>query len=99
MKNGVSEFYRVRLSAVFKDISGLRDQRNPEQELGIQIIHEDKKAEVKAEERLNVFLEVDEVSDLRLEDEDLLREAEGDTKRKKDAVALGQIKRQKEDET
>ena len=41
---------------------------------------------------------MDEVSDLRLEDEDLLREAEGDTKRKKDAVALGQIKQQKEDE-
>ena len=49
MKNGVSEFYRLRLSAVFLDISGVRDQRNPEQELGIQIIHEDKEAEVKAE--------------------------------------------------
>ena len=41
---------------------------------------------------------MDEVSNLRLEDEDLLREAEGDTKRKKDAVALGLIKQQKEDE-
>ena len=83
---------------MFVDISGERDQRNPEQELGIQIIHEDKEAEVKAEERLNVFLEVDEVSNLRLEDEDLLGEAKRDTKRKKDAVALGQIKRQTEDE-
>ena len=46
MKNGVSEFYRVRLSAVFVDISKVRDQRNPEQELEIQIIHEDKEAEV-----------------------------------------------------
>ena len=51
-----------------------------------------KKAEVKAEEMLKVFLEVDEVSDLRLEDEDFLREAEGYTKQKKDAVALGRIK-------
>ena len=48
--------------------------------------------------RQRLSLEVDEVSDLRLEDEDLLHEAEGDTKRKKDAVALGEIKRQKEDE-
>ena len=98
MQNRISEFYIVLLSAVFVYMPGVRNQRNPEQELGILIIHEDKKAEVKAEERLNVFLEVDEVSDLRLEDEDLLREAEGDTKRKKDAVALGRIKRQKEDE-
>ena len=56
MKYGVSKFHRVRLSAVFVDISGVRDQRNLEQELGIQIIHEDKEAEVKAEERVNVFL-------------------------------------------
>ena len=41
---------------------------------------------------------MDKVSDLRLKDEDLLCEAEGDTKRKKDAVALGRIKREKEDE-
>ena len=61
IKNGVSDFYRGRLSAVFVDISEVRDQRNPEQELGIQIIHKDKEVEVKAEERLNVFLEVDEV--------------------------------------
>ena len=79
-------------------ISGVRDQRNQDQELGIQIILEDKKAEVKAEERLNVCLEVDEVSDLRLEDKDLLREAEGYTKRKKYAAALGRMKRQKKDE-
>ena len=55
----------------------------------IIFILEDKKAEVKAEERLNVCLEVDEVSDLRLEDKDLLRKAEGYTKRKKDAADLG----------
>ena len=41
---------------------------------------------------------MDEVSNLRLEDEDLLLEAEGYTKGKKDEVALGRIKRQKEDE-
>ena len=41
---------------------------------------------------------MDEVSDLRLEDEDFLLEAEGYTKRKKDEVALGRIKRQKKDE-
>ena len=35
---------------------------------------------------------------MRLEDEDLLHEAEGDTQRKKDVVALGRIKGQKEDE-
>ena len=98
MQNGISEFYMVLLSTVFVYISEARDQRNPKQELGIQVIHEDKKAEVKAEERLNFFLEVDEVSNLRLEDEDLLGEAEGDTKWKKDAVALGWIKRHKEDE-
>ena len=44
------------------------------------------------------FLEVDNISDLRLEEEDLLHEAEGDTERKKDTVAMGRIKRQKEDE-
>ena len=33
-----------------------------------------------------------------MEDEDFLHEAEGYTKRKKDEVALGRIKRQKEDE-
>ena len=52
--------------------------------------------EVKAEEMLKVFLEGEEVSDL--EDEDFLLEAEGYTERKKDKVALGWIKRQKEDE-
>ena len=55
MQNRIFEFYIVLLSAVFVYISGVRDQRNPEQELGILIIHKDKKAEVKAEERLNVF--------------------------------------------
>ena len=44
MQNGVSEFYMVLLSAVFLYISGVRDQRNQDQELGIQIILEDKKA-------------------------------------------------------
>ena len=38
MQNGVSEFYMVLLSAVFVYISGVRDQRNQDQELGIQII-------------------------------------------------------------
>ena len=41
---------------------------------------------------------MDEVFDLRLEDEDFLREAEGYTKWKKDATDLGRIKQQKEDE-
>ena len=92
---GVSEFYRVLLSTVFMGLYGVRDQRNPEQELEIQIINEDKEVEVKVEEMLKVFLEGDEVFDLRLEDEDFLFEAEGYTKQKKDEVALGQIKRQK----
>ena len=35
---------------------------------------------------------------MRLEDEDFLLEPEGYTKRKKDEVALGRIKRQKDDE-
>ena len=47
---------------------------------------------------LKFFLEGNEVSDLRLEAEEFLQEAEGYTKRKKDEVALGRIKRQKEDE-
>ena len=98
MKYGVSEFYRVLLSAVFVDLYGVRDQRNLEQELEIQIINEDKEAEVKAEEMLKVFLEGDEVSNMRLEDEDFLLKTEGYTKRKKDEVTLGRIKRQKEDE-
>ena len=51
MKYGVSEFYRVLLSAVCVDLYGVRDQRNPEQELGIQIINEDNEAE----EMLKVF--------------------------------------------
>ena len=56
------------------DIYGVRDQRNPkitpEQELEIQIINEDKEAEIMAEEMQEVFPEGNEVSDLRLEDED-----------------------------
>ena len=39
MQNRISEFYIVLLSAVFVYISGVGDQRNPEQELGILIIH------------------------------------------------------------
>ena len=31
VKYGVSEFFRVLLSAVFVDLYGVRDQRNPEQ--------------------------------------------------------------------
>ena len=53
---------------MFVDISGVRDQRNPKQELGIQIIHEDNEEEVKAEEMLKIFLKG--ISNLRLEDED-----------------------------
>ena len=98
MKYGVSEFYRVLLSAVFVDLYGVRNQRNPEQELEIQIINEDKEAEVMAEEMLKFFLEGDEVSDPRSEDEDFLLEAEEYTKWKKDEVTLGWMKRQKEDE-
>ena len=63
-------------------ISGVRNPRNQDQELGINIILKDKKAE----ERLKVCVEVDKVSDLRLEDEDLLREAEGDTPQKEDEI-------------
>ena len=76
IKYGVSEFYRVLLSAVFMDLYGVRDQRNPEQELEIQIINEDKEAKVKAEDMLKVILEGDEVSNLRLGDEDFLLEVE-----------------------
>ena len=46
MQNRISEFYIVLLSTVFVYLFGVGDQRNPEQELGIQIIHENKKAEV-----------------------------------------------------
>ena len=55
MKYGVSEFYRVLLSAVFVDLYRVRDQRNPEQELEIQIINEDKEAEIMAEGMQKVF--------------------------------------------
>ena len=55
MKYGVSEFYRVLLFAVFVDLYGVRDHRNPKQELEIQIINEDKEAEVMAEGMLKVF--------------------------------------------
>ena len=44
------------------------------------------------------FLEGNEVSKLGLDNEDFLLEAEGYTKWKKDEVALGRIKRQKENE-
>ena len=72
----------VLLSAVLGYTSGVRNQRNQDQELGIQIILKDKKAE----ERLKVCVEVDKVSELRLEDEDFLREAEGDTPQKEDEI-------------
>ena len=61
LKHGGSEFSRVLMSTRFMDLYGVRDQRNkeitPEQELEIQIITEDKEAEVKAEEVLEEFLE------------------------------------------
>ena len=47
---------------------------------------------------LEEFLEENEVSNLRLGDEDFLLEAEGYTKQKREDFALGQRKRQKEDD-
>ena len=47
---------------------------------------------------LEEFLSGNEVSNLRLEDEDFLLEAEGYTKQKREEVALGRIKQQKEDD-
>ena len=40
---------------MFVDLYRVRDQRNPEQKLEIQIFNEDKKAEVKAAEMLKFF--------------------------------------------
>ena len=54
--------------------------------------------EDRAEEMLEKFLEGNEVSKLRLGDEDFLLEAEGYTKQKREEVALGRIKRQTEDD-
>ena len=47
---------------------------------------------------LEEILEGNEVSNLRLGDEHFLLEAEGYTKQKREEVALGRIKRQKEDD-
>ena len=51
-----------------------------------------------SEEMLEVFPEGNEVSNLRMEDDNFLLKAEGHTKQKRDEVALGQRKRQKEDD-
>ena len=51
-----------------------------------------------AEEMLEEFLKGNVVSNLRLGDEDFLLEAEGYTKQKREEVALGRIKQQKEDD-
>ena len=60
--------------------------------------HEDKEGEATAEEMLEVPPEWNEVPDLMMEDKDVLPEAEGSTKRKRDEVAQGRRKRRKEDD-
>ena len=55
VESGVEINHWVLLSSRFVDLYGVRDQRNPEQELKIQITNEDKEAEVMAEEMLKVF--------------------------------------------
>ena len=57
-----------------------------------EIHHEDKEAEARAEEILEVPPERNEVLDLMMEDKDVLPEAEGSTKRKRDEVARGRRK-------
>ena len=47
---------------------------------------------------LEKFLEGNEVSNLRLGNEDFLLKAEGYTKQKREEVTLGKIKRQKKDD-
>ena len=52
----------------------------------------------RAEEMLEVTPEWNEVTDMMMEDENVLPEAEGSTKRKRDEVARGWRKRRKEDD-
>ena len=63
-----------------------------------EIHHEDKVAEAIAKEMLEVPPEWNEVPDMMLEDKDVLPKAEGYTKWKRDEVAQGRRKRQKEDD-
>ena len=51
--------------------------------------HEDKEAEAKAKEMLEVPQEWNEVPDLMMEEEEVLPEAAGSTIRKRDEVARG----------
>ena len=63
-----------------------------------EIHHKDKEAEARAEEMLEVHPEWNEVPDMMMEDEDVVPEAEESTKQKRDEVAQGRRKRQKEDD-
>ena len=62
------------------------------------IHHEDKEAEARAEEMLEVSAEWNDVPDMIMEDKDVLPEAEGFTKQKRVEVARGRRKRRKEDD-
>ena len=63
----------------------------------LEIQHEDKEAEVRAEEMLEVPPAWNEVPDLMMEDKDGMMIMEAVTKRKRDEVAWGQRKLWKED--
>ena len=54
-----------------------------------EIHHEDKEAEARLEKMLEIPPEWNEVPDLMMEDEDLLPEAAGSTKQKRDEVTQG----------
>ena len=63
----------------------------------LEIQHEDKETKVAAVEMLEVPPVWNEVPDLMMEDEDSMMITEADTKPKRDEVARGRRKRQKED--
>ena len=62
-------------------------------------IHQgNKEEEARAEEMLEVPPEWNEVPDLMMEEEDVLPEATGSTKRRRDEISRGRRKRRKEDD-
>ena len=88
----------LEIQIVTEDPEGLAVRERINKRIQAEIHPEDKEEEVMAEEMVEVSPEWNEAPDLMMEDENVLLEAEGCTKQKRDEVALRRRKQRKEDD-
>ena len=88
----------LEIQIVSEDLEEIAVREGIHERIQAEIHHEDKEVEARAEEMLEVPPEWSEVPDLKMEYKEVLLEAQGSTKQKRDEVAQGRRKQHKEDD-